>query len=206
MPPILISLSNSQPTILRLNQHNSLPTVRFRWVDHIEDMFSQVVLEDVPINRQEVQQRIPHEQARSLTEQGKVIAPGHLTPGAGLRRVHARRRELLRFLVEGAGEHQDNAEGPPVAVEVVAPLRRAEHGGVGVPDLEFRGYRHVPPVACERLPDEELPVGSLGVEYGAAVPVAEDVPGAGVGDGEGEGGGGHVDGDTLITFRVLEET
>ena len=54
---------------------------------------------------------------------------GRVAPGAGLRGVHARSRDihaLVSFYLDG--EDEDEAEGPPMAVAVVAPIRRAEHG------------------------------------------------------------------------------
>jgi hypothetical protein len=95
-------------------------------------------------------------------------------------------------------EDQDQLEGTPVAVAVVARIRCAEHGrgpGAALAQCGQVGQRYEPLAARDWLPHEELLCMSaaLGVEEGAAVAAVEGPPGADVRGGEGEGRGGGGD-------------
>lgn len=95
-----------------------------------------------------------------------------------------------------------------MAGAVVAAVRRADHGGVGALGMERRGNRHFRALAGEGHPEEkaEVVVGAPGVEEGAAVAVAEEVPAVAVGEGEGEGERGGADVlEAALEIGVVEE-
>uniref|UniRef100_A0A8R7UFC6 Uncharacterized protein n=1 Tax=Triticum urartu TaxID=4572 RepID=A0A8R7UFC6_TRIUA len=140
---------------------------------------------------------------------------GRLAPGASVRRVYARRRDIL--LLDGAfayffvvdGEDEDHAKGTSVAVAVVAAIRCAEHGGGCAATLECCGHRYALLGTCDWLPHEEfLGVRALGVgqEEGAAVAAVDGLPEPAVGNGEGEWrcGGGDEIGHVLVVVEIPE--